>query len=116
MALVDTAEEIVDITAQEIARQADVLEQALGERPFGHKKLSERERVRRYNLLRDDPTRWHTLLTAHPEEDVVNYALSLEKMRQRYPDEDLPELPTRNDVLGVGIGGPGGAGAEPFIP
>lgn len=81
------AERAVSVAANNTATTADNIGRNIGERPFGTQKLTERQQVRRYSLVRDDPQMWTQLLQQHALKDVVEYALRMETLCQKYPED-----------------------------
>ena len=85
--LISSLERVVDSGASMIAATDRSLQDVVGPRPFGKEKLSERDQVVRYGLVRDDPQAWATLIKEHGPAAAIRYAQRLEDMRQHYPEE-----------------------------
>lgn len=66
-----------------VARHMD----SMIDHPYGKEKLTERERVVRYALMREDPQAWQALISEHGPGPAVKYALELESLREKYPEE-----------------------------
>jgi hypothetical protein len=81
------AERAVKSAADNIANTSDNLTKNIGERPFGTQKLNERQQVRRYSLVRDDPQMWTQLIQQHSMKDVIEYAQRMERLAKKYPED-----------------------------
>lgn len=84
---VSSSERSVKAAAQMMVQQKKVNADIIGERPYGTKKISERQQVRRYLTVRDDPQAWTQLIQDHGLKATVEYALRLERLLEKYPDE-----------------------------
>lgn len=95
--LIDTLENVTDIAVQDLIDRADLLDRMLGDRPFGQQKLPERSQVRRYSVIRDNGQAWSDLINEHGPGNIVDYALKLEQLSSKYPDElihqPMPQFP-----------------------
>lgn len=88
--VVERHEQAVKTVTERMVEQVHALRQAVGERPFGTEKLPEREQVRRYLLLRDDPDAWTGILTDLEQggpKRALEYAQRMEGLLTKYPDE-----------------------------
>lgn len=88
--VVDQIERLTDTVADQIVKRATLLDEINGDRPYGTAKITERQQVQRYAVMRDDEKAWKTLIEQHGKESVVGYALKLERLLEQYPGEQMP--------------------------
>lgn len=85
--VIERLEGVADTVAAEIVARAKRMDEVIGERPFGTEKLPEREQLRRFTLIRDDPQAWSALAGEHGWNAAIEYGRRLERMRHRYGEE-----------------------------
>ena len=85
--LVPALERIVESTAQTIVSRVKAFDKVIGDRPYGKEKLPERDQVKRYALVRDNPEAWSDIIKQHGVASALEYSNRLEKLSQHYPEE-----------------------------
>lgn len=85
---VDKLERATNVAANTIVKHQQALSKEIGERQFGKQKISERQQVRRYMLIRDDENAWANIIQSHGLKAAIDYAQTMERLLKKYPEEE----------------------------
>lgn len=101
---VDKLERATDVAANTIVKHNQALQREIGERQFGKQKISERQQVRRYLLVRNDEQGWQQIIQQHGLKAAIEYAQTMERLLKKYPEEEqyLSPEPDERYVNGAG--------------
>lgn len=83
---VSRSERVVKAAADRAIQHHAAIQEVIGERPYGTKKVPERQQVMRYMTVRDNPQAWSKLLSEHGPKATIEYALRMERLCEKYPD------------------------------
>lgn len=87
--MVKALEQITGDLTVEIVKAFGRIDHAVGKRPYGMHPLPEREQVRRYLTIRENPEAWAQLVAQEGPKKVIEENRRLEALSKKYPEEAI---------------------------